>query len=51
MENELKFNKYSSIENTYQTLYLNKVRQIVPKDAIWDVTEKSMEQIVALLQW
>lgn len=40
MENELKFNKYSSIENTYQTLYLNKVRQIVPKDAIWDVTEK-----------
>lgn len=40
MESELKFNKYSSIENTYQTLYLNKVRQIVPKDAIWDVTEK-----------
>lgn len=40
MEDELKFNKYSSIENTYQTLYLNKVRQIVPKDAIWDVTEK-----------
>lgn len=40
MENELKFNKYSSIENTYQTLYLNKVRQIVPKDTIWDVTEK-----------
>lgn len=40
MESKLKFNKYSSIENTYQTLYLNKVREIVPKDAIWDVTEK-----------
>lgn len=36
----LQFNKYSSIENTYQTPYLEKVRWHVPKDLLWDVTEK-----------
>ena len=34
------FNKYSSIENTYQTPYLNKVREHVQNTMMWDVTEK-----------
>jgi Rnl2 family RNA ligase len=36
----LQFNKYPSIENTYQTTYINKIKNYVSSDMIWDVTEK-----------
>lgn len=36
----LQFNKYTSIENTYQAPYLEKVRMVVPANMMWDVTEK-----------
>lgn len=41
MNNEhLRFDKYTSIENTYQAAYMLKVREHCPKDMLWDVTEK-----------
>lgn len=40
MSNHLRFDKYTSIENTYQVPYMLKVQEIVPKDMLWDVTEK-----------
>lgn len=40
MSNHLRFNKYTSIENTYQVPYMIKVQEIVPEDMLWDVTEK-----------
>lgn len=41
MKNEhLRFDKYTSIENTYQVPYMVKVQEKVPADMLWDVTEK-----------
>lgn len=40
MDKHLKFDKYTSIENTYQTPYMIKVQEVVPADMLWDVTEK-----------
>jgi Rnl2 family RNA ligase len=40
MEEHLRFDKYTSIENTYQAPYLEKVMRYVPEDLLWDVTEK-----------
>lgn len=40
MSKHLNFNKYSSIENTYQLPFLKKVEEKVPADMLWDVTEK-----------
>ncbi len=40
MNKHLRFDKYTSIENTYQTPYMQKVAQHVPEDVLWDVTEK-----------
>lgn len=40
MPEHLNFTKYTSIENTYQTPYMEKVRNTVPSDMLWDVTEK-----------
>lgn len=40
MAEHLRFNKYTSIENTYQVPYLEKVVAHTPADLLWDVTEK-----------
>lgn len=40
MNTHLRFDKYTSIENTYQTPYMLKVQEKVPEDMLWDVTEK-----------
>lgn len=36
----LRFDKYTSIENTYRASYMEAVMKNVPSDMIWDVTEK-----------
>jgi Rnl2 family RNA ligase len=36
----MRFDKYTSIENTYQTPYMEKVFAATPKNLLWDVTEK-----------
>lgn len=36
----LRFDKYTSIENSYQVPYMIKVQEVVPEDMLWDVTEK-----------
>lgn len=40
MNKHLRFDKYTSIENTYQVPYMLKVSEKVPEDMQWDVTEK-----------
>lgn len=40
MNKHLRFDKYTSIENTYQTPYLLKVKEKVPSEVLWNITEK-----------
>lgn len=40
MNKHLRFDEYTSIENTYQIPYLLKVKEHVPSNMLWDVTEK-----------
>lgn len=40
MNKHLRFDKYTSIENTYQVPYMLKVQEVCPPDLLWDVTEK-----------